>query len=261
MYTWHKPHTFNAWRRWTQLGTVSASGALLLVKVGCQALGSLCFLSSPVSALPPAWSSNFSQIFLQRVTQDGGEASCDSLAGLELPIARGARRSFSVTFSRPYLLHVEPHVQYLKMKFCSFGSRYAGTGRQLGKTQSLFRCRVSPQTNDGVLFFLFESFVLKFVFKRWVTRAKPQQPNVWKIFKNVRYYQKAHKAWGSGVWAVALSKATWRQRSSLTEAPGVRHCVSLICMQLAKERHVCLGRHVACLLESQSFIWRTEGEK
>ncbi|CAB1449282.1 unnamed protein product [Pleuronectes platessa] len=24
-----------------------------------------------------------------------------------------------------YLLHVEPHVQYLKMEFCSFGSRYA----------------------------------------------------------------------------------------------------------------------------------------
>ena len=38
----------------------------------------------------------------------------------------------------PYLLHVEPHVQYLKMKFCSFGSRYAGTGGQLEKTQRLF---------------------------------------------------------------------------------------------------------------------------
>lgn len=42
-----------------------------------------------------------------------------------------------VTFSCPYLLHVEPHAQYLKMKFCSFGSRYAGTGSQLEKTQSL----------------------------------------------------------------------------------------------------------------------------
>lgn len=43
-----------------------------------------------------------------------------------------------VTFSCPYLLHVEPHVQYLKMKFCSFGSRYAGTGWQLEKAQTVF---------------------------------------------------------------------------------------------------------------------------
>ncbi|KAL6484242.1 hypothetical protein MHYP_G00062870 [Metynnis hypsauchen] len=27
-----------------------------------------------------------------------------------------------------YLLHVEPHAQHLKLKFCSFGSRYASTG-------------------------------------------------------------------------------------------------------------------------------------
>lgn len=73
-----------------------------------------------------------------------------------------------VTFSCPYLLHVEPHVQYLKIKFCSFGSRYAGTGWQLEKdTKFVFHGSitaaniVSVQTNKGGL--LFGWVLLKFV--------------------------------------------------------------------------------------------------
>lgn len=49
--------------------------------------------------------------------------------------ARSTHEPPLVTFPVcPYLLHVEPHVQYLKMKFCSFGSRYAGTGQRREKT-------------------------------------------------------------------------------------------------------------------------------
>lgn len=85
---------------------------------------------------------------------------------LSLSFISGSSDRLLWPFSCLYLLHVEPHVQYLKMKFCSFGSRYAGMGEQLQKPQSFFffimgqpLLKKMSQTDDGRLFIISSKLV------------------------------------------------------------------------------------------------------
>lgn len=88
-----------------------ASSHLGYLGFGCVCV---CFFS-----LVPALLTSVShlQISPPEVKSAGGDGLCRPHALLHPPTPRP-----------PCLLHVEPHAQYLTMKFCSFGSRYAGYG-------------------------------------------------------------------------------------------------------------------------------------
>lgn len=72
----------------------------------------------------------------------------------------GLTLSFTPHPRPPCLLHVEPHAQYLTMKFCSFGSRYAGYGlaaggrRQQSSAPFFQRVFIDDKWLQTVFFFL-----------------------------------------------------------------------------------------------------------
>lgn len=191
---------------------ILTSIALLLLKVGCTAFRSFFFFFLLPSEYPFlqrcafVWCSNLSN------SPSKGYLTTEKPAvtrSLPLSLPRSGSSStvvVFVTFSCLYLLHVEPHVQYLKMKFCSFGSRYAGTGWQLEKsTKFVFRygsitvvnTAKKPQFRQmmGCWLWLgcFERFPSEvFVLRRFKgarycchTAAQVRQVLVMKIFKNV----------------------------------------------------------------------------
>ena len=126
----HSPHPVRVKliQTWPRLRTLTFSISLRPLKVGKR----LFHLRVAVFTLTRC--PNFFWLFLPKVPWRREEPAVTLSLPPSLPAVSRTLVSPSVTFfSRLYLLHVEPHVQYLKVKFCSFGSRYAGTGWQLEK--------------------------------------------------------------------------------------------------------------------------------